>query len=755
MGLEIGRAFFAIAGDTMGLTSSVDQARPEVERQMEGMADSVGTSISSMMERVTGSVTGMMALITAKATVVAGTMKYMAHSFAGAGDAIDKMSYRTGVGREALQELEFAAQQSGASIRDVERSIRRLHRRMDSASPRFVESLEKLGVRLDDLKRMKPEDQFTKLINALGGIEDPTKRAGIAMQVLGRSGTRLAPMMAEGAEGLSKLREEAIALGIIMSEEQIKLAAEMTDAWNRFTRQMGAAKNQIGAAVVPVLIDLTDNLQGILRLVTDLIQENEDLVRGLFYVAAAVAKVTAACLTLKIALAVLYAHPVIAGFAALTAVVAYLSWRMGEAERIAGRTSRAVQDATKWANEQATANRSLRTEDERRMRRLEELHEIQRREGALTESQTKEAVRLVEELGERGKSFGITIDENTGKITGMAGAMEKMVDLHRELAELDIARQVRANRVEMRQLDEDIQRASESWHWTTGQREKTLKEIEGHLERQRDLTEDSIDLQQMLNALRRGEDPAGARVDEDDGLPDEGMVRNDRAEAAEAQMEERLHRLRAEQIEDEHERKMELMKQRHQREIDEAREVEADTSTLRSIHEMELAALQEKLDNERADRLDRLRGDIEDRIARAQIQLEHADDPIARQIATLQFEKTAELDALNEIKGLGGEQLREAQEMIKQLYQLREEGLEQSHDLAEVIERGLLAQGRYGIQQLGSAVQDAMLGGDIERDMLNAQNRSNRIQENLLKEEKASTIKIVDAIKASGGMVLT
>ncbi len=290
MGLEIGRAFFAIAGDTMGLTSSVDQARPEVEHQMEGMATSVADSIEGMMQQVTSSITGMMTMITAKAAAVTGAMYMMGQAFARTGDTIDKMSHRTGVSREALQKLEFAAQQSGASIGDVESSIRRLHRRMDSASPRFVESLKQIGLHLDDLKKMKPEDQFTTLINALGGVEDPTKRAGIAMQVLGRTGTRLAAMMAEGSDGLSNLREEAIALGIVMSERYIKLAAEMTDAWNRLTRQLGAVRNYISAAVAPVLIEFTDRVQGILRASIDWIKANENLIRNLFIVSATIAK---------------------------------------------------------------------------------------------------------------------------------------------------------------------------------------------------------------------------------------------------------------------------------------------------------------------------------------------------------------------------------------------------------------------------------------------------------------------------------
>ena len=46
------------------------------------------------------------------------------NSFADAGDAIQKMALRTGFSTEALSELKFAAEQSGASLEDNREGIK-------------------------------------------------------------------------------------------------------------------------------------------------------------------------------------------------------------------------------------------------------------------------------------------------------------------------------------------------------------------------------------------------------------------------------------------------------------------------------------------------------------------------------------------------------------------------------------------------------------------------------------------------------
>lgn len=48
-----------------------------------------------------------------------------------------------------------------------------------------------MGLSVDELQRMNPEQQFNAVAKALEKVSDPTIRAGLAMQVFGKSGLQL------------------------------------------------------------------------------------------------------------------------------------------------------------------------------------------------------------------------------------------------------------------------------------------------------------------------------------------------------------------------------------------------------------------------------------------------------------------------------------------------------------------------------------------------------------------------------------
>jgi chemotaxis regulatin CheY-phosphate phosphatase CheZ len=168
------------------------------------------------------------------------------------GDELDKISARTGVSVEALSELRFAAEQSGAGIGSVETVVRALQRSLigaDRGLSTAVDSLERLGLSFDDLRGLAPEEQFTIVADRLGGVADASEKAGIALQLLGRSGTQLIPLFGN----VRKLRQEASELGLTIDTETAKAAADLTDAFNRVRSAIRASAVAIGTALSPAL----------------------------------------------------------------------------------------------------------------------------------------------------------------------------------------------------------------------------------------------------------------------------------------------------------------------------------------------------------------------------------------------------------------------------------------------------------------------------------------------------------------------
>lgn len=256
--------------------------------------------VASDLKNLGGKVSGVGRSLATLATAAAAPLAGMTLSFAAAGDNLDKMSKRTGVGVKALSELAFAAEQSGASLDSVEKGIRGMQRSLLNAemgSKTATDALSALGLSVDELSGMSPEDQFTKIADAIGDVEDPSKRAALAMQLFGRAGSELLPMMSENAEGIANLRKEATELGRTMTADDAQAAAELTDAMNRVKSVFIGVKNQIGAALAPAMTYLADLVSRTSKAVVPLIRENAHLVKLFAAGAIAVGGLGAALMT--------------------------------------------------------------------------------------------------------------------------------------------------------------------------------------------------------------------------------------------------------------------------------------------------------------------------------------------------------------------------------------------------------------------------------------------------------------------------
>jgi len=256
--------------------------------------------VAADLKNLGGKVSGVGRSLATLATAAAAPLAGMTLSFAAAGDNLDKMSKRTGIGVKALSELAFAAEQSGASLDSVEKGIRGMQRSLLNAemgSKTATDALSALGLSVDELSGMSPEDQFTMIADAIGDVEDPSKRAALAMQLFGRAGSELLPMISENAEGIANLRKEANELGRTMTAEDAQAAAELTDAMNRVKSVFIGVKNQIGAALAPAMTYLADLVSRTSKAVVPLIRENAHLVKLFAVGAIAVGGLGAALMT--------------------------------------------------------------------------------------------------------------------------------------------------------------------------------------------------------------------------------------------------------------------------------------------------------------------------------------------------------------------------------------------------------------------------------------------------------------------------
>lgn len=211
--------------------------------------------------------------------------------FADMGDTVAKSAARTGASVEALSELAFAAEQSGSDLATLEGSLTKMQKFLVAAaqgSGQATDSLAQLGLSVSDLARLAPEDQFSAIADRLSRIENPALRTATAMQIFGRSGTQLLPLMKDGAKGIAELRQQARDLGLTMSAEDAKAAEEFGDTLNVLWRVLKRAVFTIGSALAPLLTSVAEYVMRIAKTTGDWIARNKSLVTTIFKIGAAI-----------------------------------------------------------------------------------------------------------------------------------------------------------------------------------------------------------------------------------------------------------------------------------------------------------------------------------------------------------------------------------------------------------------------------------------------------------------------------------
>ncbi len=271
-GIRAGRAFVEL-GVSDKLTAGLRRAQKQLE--------AFGAGVRSVGTRLAG-------IGTAAVTALLGTAK----AFSDTGDMLDKMSQRTGVSVEALSELGFAADLSGTDLETLESGLRNMQRTLAGAaqgSASAAEALGRLGLSAAQLAGLSPDEQFKVLAERISQVRDPALRAALAMELFGKAGTKLLPLMADGAAGIEAMQEEARRLGLTVSTETARDAAALNDALGTLWKVLKQGVFTIGGALAPTLKDLAERITRIVVSITTWIKANRDMVVWALKIAAAVA----------------------------------------------------------------------------------------------------------------------------------------------------------------------------------------------------------------------------------------------------------------------------------------------------------------------------------------------------------------------------------------------------------------------------------------------------------------------------------
>lgn len=198
------------------------------------------------------------------ASAEAGLIGIALHAAHAAAEAY-KFSQSAGVSMKALTGLSFAAKEVGLDTESFQRGLMRLNRTaLDAAvAPEgSINAYTRLGIKLRDASGnlRSTEDILMDVSDAFNRLPNGVTKSAIAIQLFGRNGAVMIPLLNLGREELRGMFNEAQELGVVLDQKTGAAARAFEQNLVRLQMASTGVANKLMIALMPALQAVTDRI---------------------------------------------------------------------------------------------------------------------------------------------------------------------------------------------------------------------------------------------------------------------------------------------------------------------------------------------------------------------------------------------------------------------------------------------------------------------------------------------------------------
>jgi TP901 family phage tail tape measure protein len=220
------------------------------------------------------------------AAAVAASMVALVKKTADYGDELWKASQKTGIAVETLSGLKLAADKSDLSLGGLAMGMSRLSRLVVEANRGGLEQqavLQRIGVTATDTTgRMKPMDALMgEVSDKFKFMPDGVEKTAMAIDIFGKSGMEMIPLLNLGSEGLKREREEAERLGLVMSGPTAQASEAFNDQLTTLKKSLLGVTVTVGTALMPVFQKIVEGVVDIVSGFNRWLKQNPEIVQSI------------------------------------------------------------------------------------------------------------------------------------------------------------------------------------------------------------------------------------------------------------------------------------------------------------------------------------------------------------------------------------------------------------------------------------------------------------------------------------------
>lgn len=251
----------------VNLSANTQKFDKNISKSQSGLK-AFGAAAMSAINPVTAAIAGMAAGAVGLGAAVWGLQGRIG-TLAGVADK----AAQTGLSGAFLQQLEFAADQSGVSAETLTGGVKKLTIMIGKAaegSKEAADTLKQFGLNAKELQTLSPEQQFLKIADKISQIPTAAGRASAAVKIFGKSGIEMTGLFAGGLDDITKLMQDAKDIGIGLDDKQLAQIAAADDSLQKMYASIGAMVDQVAVGLAPAFEAVATEVTGLIGPVTKL-----------------------------------------------------------------------------------------------------------------------------------------------------------------------------------------------------------------------------------------------------------------------------------------------------------------------------------------------------------------------------------------------------------------------------------------------------------------------------------------------------
>lgn len=180
------------------------------------------------------------------------------------------LSSQTGISVANLQAMTQVAGEAGVAQEGLAGAIKKMQVSLgglQAGTKAQTEAFGALGLSYSDFAGLSPDEQFARLAASIASIEDPMLKTNAAIDVFGKAGADLIPMMQGYGAAVAAAAAHQEALGIAMSDADAAQLDDLGDSMGRLGDSAEGAATQFailfGPAAIGAVTFLSHSMEGL------------------------------------------------------------------------------------------------------------------------------------------------------------------------------------------------------------------------------------------------------------------------------------------------------------------------------------------------------------------------------------------------------------------------------------------------------------------------------------------------------------